>query len=56
MLQKEKITVPPNIKAPAVPFEEASGAIPYNMTNDYMFRIVLQENGKRQIMRLLKCL
>ena len=44
MLQKEKITVPPNIKAPAVPFEEASGAIPYNMTNDYMFRIVLQEN------------
>ncbi len=44
MLQKEKITVPPIIKAPAVPFEEASGAIPYNMTNDYMFRIVLQEN------------
>ena len=44
MLQKEKITVPPSIKAPAVPFEEASGAIPYNMTNDYMFRIVLQEN------------
>ena len=44
MLQKEKITVPPSIKAPVVPFEEASGAIPYNMTNDYMFRIVLQEN------------
>ena len=25
-------------------FEEATGKIPYNMTNDYMFRAVLQEN------------
>ena len=45
MLQKENVMVPSSIiKAPAVPFEEASGAIPYNMTNDHMFRIVLQEN------------
>ena len=25
-------------------YEQATGAIPYNMTNDYMFRAVLQEN------------
>ena len=25
-------------------FEEATGTIPYNMTNDYMFRVVLQKN------------
>lgn len=25
-------------------FQTATGAIPYNMTNDYMFRVVLQEN------------
>lgn len=33
----------------ALPFsslQEAHGAIPYNMTNDYMFRAVLQSNNK----------
>ena len=27
-------------------FQHATGAIPYNMTNDYMFRAVLQKNNK----------
>ena len=28
----------------SVSFEEAKGVIPFNMTNDYMFRYILQEN------------
>ena len=36
-----------NPKTPAnASFETASGKIPYNMTNDYMFRAVLQSNNK----------
>lgn len=27
-------------------FQTAAGKIPYNMTNDYMFRAVLQSNNK----------
>jgi len=30
----------------AHPLPNASGAIPYGMTNDYMFRAVLQTNNK----------
>ncbi len=41
---------------PVVPFqclEDAHGAIPYGMTNDYMFRAVLQSNNK--VLRGLIC-
>ena len=41
---------------PSVPFqrlEDAHGAIPYGMTNDYMFRAVLQSNNK--VLRGLIC-
>ena len=41
---------------PTVPFqrlEDAYGAIPYGMTNDYMFRAVLQSNSK--VLRGLIC-
>ena len=34
-------------------FWDASGQIPYNMTNDYMFRAVLQSNNK--VLRGLIC-
>ncbi len=34
-------------------FENAHGSIPYNMTNDYMFRAVLQSNNK--VLRGLIC-
>lgn len=34
-------------------FENAHGPIPYNMTNDYMFRAVLQSNNK--VLRVLIC-
>lgn len=36
-----------------VSFEEATGNIPYNMTNDYMFRYILQKNEK--VLRGLIC-
>lgn len=36
-----------------VSFEEATGNIPYNMTNDYMFRYILQNNEK--VLRGLIC-
>ena len=29
-----------------ISFEEATGNIPYNMTNNYMFRYILQKNEK----------
>ena len=29
-----------------VPFSVASGKVAYNMTNDYLFHIVLQKNEK----------
>lgn len=38
---------------PPVSFEEATGNIPYNMTNDYMFRYILQKNEK--VLRGLIC-
>ena len=41
---------------PGVTFQslqDAHGAIPYNMTNDYMFRAVLQTNNK--VLRGLIC-
>lgn len=31
---------------PILSFENATGKIPYNMTNDYMFRYILQKNRK----------
>ncbi len=34
-------------------FQKATGKIPYNMTNDYMFRAVLQSNNK--VLRSLVC-
>lgn len=34
-------------------FQNASGEIPYNMTNDYMFRAVLQSN--HNVLRRLIC-
>ncbi len=42
-------TPPPN----SYEFWDASGQIPYNMTNDYMFRAVLQSNNK--VLRGLIC-
>lgn len=33
-----------SIPKPAVPFEQATGSPKYGLTNDYMFRIVFQEN------------
>ena len=32
-----------------VPFEQATGSVAYNMTNDYLFHIVLQENEQALI-------
>ena len=29
-------------------FFNATGDIPYNITNDYMFRVILQENLKQK--------
>jgi len=29
-----------------IPLEQATGEIRYNMTNDYMFRYILQKNKK----------
>ena len=34
-------------------FRTATGEIPYNMTNDYMFRVVLQRN--EQVLKVLIC-
>lgn len=36
-----------------IAFQNVSGKIPYNMTNDYMFRAVLQSNNK--VLRALIC-
>ena len=33
-----------SIPRPAVPFEQATGSPKYGLTNDYMFRVVFQEN------------
>ena len=33
-----------SIPKPAVPFEQATGSPKFGLTNDYMFRIVFQEN------------
>ena len=33
-----------SIPKPAVPFEQATGSPKYGLTNDYMFRVVFQEN------------
>ncbi|MBD5499175.1 MAG: hypothetical protein HDR11_15735 [Lachnospiraceae bacterium] len=39
--------------SPDSAFEEAHGKIPYGMTNDYMFRSVLQSNNKGLICSML---
>ena len=49
MNQKEQFTSSPL----ATSFTNAKGKIPYNMTNDYMFRAVLQSNNK--VLRGLIC-
>ena len=36
-----------------IDFQNATGNIPFNMTNDYMFRAVLQKNNK--VLRGLIC-
>lgn len=43
-LKKEKMSM--QMKESYVSLEEATGAIAYNMTNNYMFRFVLQQNDK----------
>lgn len=42
-----------NTDSSNIMFENAHGTIPYNMTNDYMFRAVLQSNNK--VLRGLIC-
>lgn len=42
-----------NTDSSNIMFENANGSIPYNMTNDYMFRAVLQSNNK--VLRGLIC-
>lgn len=47
---RQAVLIPPERNAE---FWNASGQIPYNMTNDYMFRAVLQSNNK--VLRGLIC-
>ncbi len=59
-MSKSKFSVPPSpsgviLNADPVSrlLQNAHGKIPYNMTNDYMFRAVLQSNNK--VLRGLIC-
>ncbi|MDE5716472.1 MAG: Rpn family recombination-promoting nuclease/putative transposase [Lachnospiraceae bacterium] len=50
MKSQQTASIPPDISPGLL---DASGRIPYNMTNDYMFRAVLQSNNK--VLRGLIC-
>ena len=51
-MTKNKAKNPTSISLTSM-LENAYGKIPYNMTNDYMFRAVLQSNNK--VLRGLIC-